>query len=334
MPVVVSTVPQSRFNLYDISFPAGWEVRFVEAPYSDETLIDQCRGADYLFVGSTQAVSARVIEASPSLRFIQVEGVGFDKVEAEAAARAGLPVCNNQGVNAVSVAEFTVGLMLAGLRRMAAADRMIKAKQFEECQKAYRGRGVNEIISRRVGLIGCGAIGRNVARMLIPFGCEVVYFDEYRPSPEVEKELNLSYVTLDELIRTCDIISLHVPVLPHTINMISTPQLNIMKPSALIINASRGEVLDQRALAEALEAGRIYGAAIDTLSPEPPGDDHPLLNLSQEAQDRLLVTPHVAGTTNEAFTDMLKRALANMERAERGEQLQNIVNGVPGARRP
>ncbi|MDR2947185.1 MAG: glycerate dehydrogenase [Candidatus Adiutrix sp.] len=332
MPVVVSTVPPSRFQLYDISFPAGWEVRFTDAPYTDETLIQQCQGADYLFVGSTHAVSAQVIEACPSLRFLQVEGVGFDKVDAAAAAKAGLPVCNNQGVNAVSVAEFTVGLMLAGLRRMAHTDRLIKEKKFAECQAAYRGRGVNEIISRRVGLVGCGAIGRNVARMLMPFGCTVVYFDEFRPTPEQEKELNLTYVPLDELIRSCDVISLHVPVLPNTINMISKPQLEMMKPSTLLINASRGEVLDQYALAEALEAGRIYGAAIDTLSPEPPGDDHPLLNMSQEASDRLLLTPHVAGTTNEAFTDMLRRTIANMERVERGEQLHNIVNGVAGAR--
>ncbi len=270
MPVVVSTVPQSRFNLYEIAFPQSWEVRYVEAPYSDEALIAACRQADFLFVGSTHEVSAEVIENSPSLRFIQVEGVGFDKVDVGAAAKAALPVCNNQGVNAVSVAEFTVGLMLAALRRMASADREIKAGHFEECQKNYRGRGVNEMISRRVGLIGCGAIGRNVARMLMPFGCQVVYFDEYRPSPEVEKELALTYVTLEELIGTCDIISLHVPVLPHTLNMISKPQLEMMKPSALIINASRGEVLDQYAPAEALEAGRIYGAAIATHSTDEP----------------------------------------------------------------
>ena len=332
MPVLVSTVPKSRFDLYQISFPAGWEVRFVDYPVPDEVLIEQCRGADFLFVGSVHAVSAKVIAESPSLRFIQVEGVGFDKVDVEAAAKHNLPICNNQGVNAVSVAEFTVGLMLSAQRRMAPADREIKAGRFEECQKTYRGRGVNEIISRRVGLIGCGAIGRNVARMLMPFGCQVVYYDEYRPSLEVEKELQLTYVELEELIRTCDIISLHVPVLPHTVNMISKSQIEMMKTSALIINASRGEILDQYALAEALEAGRIYGAAIDTLSPEPPGADHPLLNLSPEARDRLLVTPHVAGTTNEAFTDMLKRALANMERVWAGEKPQNIVNGVAEAR--
>ena len=334
MPTVVSTVPQSRFELYQVSFPTGWEVRFLDAPYTDEALIGQCRGADFLFVGSTHAVSAQVMENCPDLRFIQVEGVGFDKVDTAAAAKVGLPVCNNQGVNAVSVAEFTVGLMLAAQRRMAPADREIKAGRFEECQKAYRGRGVNEMCSRRVGLIGCGAIGRHVARMLMPFDCEVVYYDEYRPTPEVEKELKLSYVELEELIRTCDIISLHVPVLPHTINMISGPQLEMMKPSALIVNASRGEVLDQYALAGALESGRIYGAAIDTLSPEPPGADHPLLKLSQAAQDRLLVTPHVAGTTNEAFLNMLKRAIANMERVLAGEALQCVVNNVPEARKP
>jgi phosphoglycerate dehydrogenase-like enzyme len=334
MPTVVSTVPQSRFDLYQVSFPAGWEIRFLDAPYTDEALIEQCRGADFLFVGSTHAVSARVMESCPDLRFIQVEGVGFDKVDVAAAARVGLPVCNNQGVNAVSVAEFTVGLMLAGQRRMVPADREIKAGRFEECQKAYRGRGVNEMCSRRVGLIGCGAIGRHVARMLRPFACEVLYYDEYRPGPEIEKELGLTYVELEELIRTCDIISLHVPVLPRTLNLIARPQLEMMKPGALLINASRGEVLDQYALAGALESGRLYGAAIDTLSPEPPGADHPLLNLSPAARDRLLLTPHVAGTTNEAFIEMLRRAIANMQRVLAGEKLRCVVNKVAEARKP
>lgn len=334
MPIVVSTVPRSRFELYHVNFPAGWPIRFLDAPYTDEALIDQCRGADFLFVGSVHPVSAKVIENAPSLQFIQTEGVGFDKVDVQAAAAVKLPVANNQGVNSGAVAEFTVGLMLAALRRMAPTDREIKAGRFEECQKAYRARGVNEMRSRRVGLIGCGAIGREVAKRLGPFGCELVYFDEYRPAPEVEKELRLTYVTLDELIRTCDVISMHVPVLPHTVNMISTPQLEMMKPSALIINASRGEVLDQAALAQALEAGRIFGAAIDTLSPEPPGADHPLLHLSPAARDRLLVTPHVAGTTDEAFMDMLRRSVANMERALAGEKLANVVNGLTEARRP
>ena len=334
MPVVATNVPKSRLDAYGVNFPDGWEVRMVQSPYDDQTMIDNCRGADILFVNSVDPISAAVIEAAPSLRYIQVEGVGFNNVDVEAATNSGLPVCNNQGVNAMSVAEFTVGLMLASLRRMFPTDREIKAGRFLECQKAYRARGVYEMKSRTIGLIGCGAIGRNVARMLMPFGCRLVYFDEFRPTLEVEQELYLTYLPLDDLIKESDIISLHVPVLPQTINMISKAQLELMKPSAIVVNTSRGEVLDQRALAEILESGRIYGAAIDTISPEPPQPDHPLLHLSPEAQDRLLVTPHVAGTTNEAFTDMLVRSMANMERAFSGEKLQSVVNGVTEVRAP
>jgi phosphoglycerate dehydrogenase-like enzyme len=334
MTSVVSTVPKSRFDLYQVKFPTDWEVSFLDAPYSDEALIEKCKGVDFLFIGSTHAISSKVVENIPSIRLLHVEGVGYDKVDVEAASKVGLPVCNNQGVNAVSVAEFTVGMMLTALRRMVPADREIKAGRFEQCQKDYRGQGVNEMCSRKVGLIGCGAIGRNVVRMLQPFQCEVVYYDEYRLSAEQEQELHLKYLPLDELLSYCDIISLHIPVLPKTINMISKPQLQSMKPNAIIVNASRGEVLDQYALAEALESGRIAGAAIDTLSPEPPGGDHPLINLSQTAQDRLLLTPHVAGTTNEAFIEMLKRAIANMQRAVAGEALKTVVNKIPLARAP
>ena len=137
---------------------------------------------------------------------------------------------------------------------------------------------------------------------------------------------------LEELLQECDVISLHVPVLPDTINMIGARQLALMKQTALLINTSRGEVVDQEALAEALENGQIYGAAIDTLSPEPPPRGHPLLNLSTEAAARLILTPHIAGTTDEAFTRMLKWSVDNIQRVIDGLPPNNVVNGIQKAR--
>ncbi len=329
MPVVISTLPKSHYDRYGFEFPPDWEIRYVSA--AEEAMIEEGREADIIHVGAVDAVSAEVIKQAAKVRLIQSLGVGFNRIDYEFAAEQGIPVCNNQGANAGPVAEFTVGMMISALRRMTPVDRDIKGGRFAECMKAYWARGVDEISSQKIGLIGCGAIGRNVARLLLPFGCPVFYYDAYRPAPDLEKELKLTYLELDDLIRQCDIISLHVPVLPHTLNMISKPQLEMMKPNAILINTSRGEVLDQAALAEALEAGRIYGAAIDTLSPEPPEADHPLLNLSPSANDRLLVTPHVAGTTNQAFQRMLAGSLSNMKKVLAGEQPDNIVNNV---RRP
>lgn len=330
---VVSTVPRERFKRYEVDFPSGWEVTYLNYPLSDEEFIKACDGADFLFVMSTHEVSRNVIANSPSLRMLHVEGVGYDKVDFVAATEFGLPVCNNRAVNNVSVAEHTVGLIISGLRRFALADHQLKRRDFLEVQSEFRRQGVRELFSRHIGLIGMGAIGQEVARMLAVFGCRISYYDLYRPTSEHEQELNISYLELDKLLQECEIISLHVPALPETINMIGARELASMKRTALLINTSRGELVNQVALAEALENGEIYGAAIDTVSPEPPPRDHPLLTLSSEAAARLILTPHVAGTTDEAFTRMLTWAISNMQDALDGALPKNIVNGVKSVRK-
>jgi phosphoglycerate dehydrogenase-like enzyme len=333
MTVIASTVPKARFDQFNITVPNDWTIKFLNDDATEEQMIEEARDAEFFLVTSVQRVSAKVIQSLTKLRLLHVDGVGFNGIDVAAATEVGLPVCNNRGVNASAVAEFAVGAMIAGLRRMMLIDRETKAGRFAECQKAYRATGVNEMSSRHVGIIGCGAIGRNVARLLKPFGCKLYYFDERRPSPEVEKELGVVYLELNELLKTCDIISLHVPLLPDTINLISGPQIEMMKPSAMIVNTSRGEAVDQYALAEALETGRIYAAVIDTLFPEPPENDHPLLRLSPEAQDRLLLTPHTAGTTNEVFEEELKMVIVNIQRELSGESLKNCVNGMTHGRK-
>jgi len=130
---------------------------------------------------------------------------------------------------------------------------------------------------------------------------------------------------LDELLRTCDVITLHVPVLPSTRGMINAEALDKMKPETLLINTARGELIDQDALYEALAAGKIYGACLDVFTPEPVPEDLTLLNLPDEAKDRLIATPHIAGTTDEAFKRMLQWSIDNVQRMENGEEPINIV---------
>ena len=329
MPVVVTTVDKRHFEQYNMYFPESWEVRHVDWTISDDSLIEACKGADFLFVFPTQRVSRYVIENSPSLRYIQCEGVAFDKIDLQAADECEIPVCNNKGANALSVAEFTVGMMITMQRRLLPTDREIKAGNFLQCQTAYRARGVKELRSAHVGIIGLGDIGRNVARMLKPFNCrKISYTDIVHPGEAVEKELNVSALSFEELIKHCDIITMHVPVTPETINMISDKEIEMMRPDAMIINTARGEVLDQHAVARALEAGRIYGAGTDVLSPEPPPADHPLLNLSPAAADRMYITPHVAGTTDESFEEMIRRSIINMQNVLDGKPLNCVVNNI------
>jgi len=325
---VVSTVPKSRFETYGVAIPEEWNVLFIESTVSDDEKIMACKDADFLFVGSTHEVSAEVIKNSKSLRMIHVEGVGFNKVDYETAKQEGIPVCNNRASNNSAVAEHTVGLIIAALRRIPLGNKELYVRDYSEVQGEFRRQGIHELSAMHIGVIGMGAIGQETARMLSVFGCKISYYDAYRPSPEREKELGIEFMELDEIIKTCDVISLHVPVLPSTEGMIGKDQLKMMKKSAVLVNTSRGELVDQDALVDALESGEILCAAVDTVTPEPPAKDHPLLNMSKEASARFIISPHIAGTTVEAFTRMLQWAIADFQKVLDGEMPNNIVNGV------
>ena len=323
---ITCTVPLQRFEKYGVFFPEEWEIDYLSDLCTDEEMIASAEKSDVLFVTSMQRVSRRVMEACPGLRLIHVEGVSFDKVDVVAAAECGIPVCNNKAVNCASVAEHSVGLMLAGLRHTARVDRQIRAMGYAAAKTRSLSEGVRELNSQHVGLIGLGVIGREIVSRLRPFGCRISYYDVVRLLEEREKETGVGYLPFEELLHSCDIISVQVPVLPSTVHMLSGPQVAMMKPTALVINVSRGEIIDNEALAEALEGGRIFGAALDTVDPEPMPADHVLLNMSPEAMDRLTLTPHIGGMTDEAFGRMLRWAIANFRRLEKGEALVNAVN--------
>ena len=329
---VVTTIPTKRFKRFGVSFPPEWEVSYLEYPIPDEILINACQGADFLLVSSTHAVSKKVIENTPSLRLLHVDGVGYDMANVETAKEVGLPVCNNHSSNSTSAAEHTIAFMLTGLKRLCLVDKQLKTRDYQEVEREYLAKGVRELSSQHVGLIGLGAIGQEVARLLQPFGCKISYYDMFRQPPELELKLKVLYVSLEELLQECDIISLHVPALPDTRDLINQKNISLMKPDALLINTSRGEIIDQLALAEALEEGRINGAAVDTIVPEPPGENHPLFTLSEKASNRIIITPHVAGKSDEAFKRMLNWAIANMKRVVNGEKPVNIVNEIEEAR--
>ncbi len=324
----VSTVPQSRFDTFKVDLPAEWDKAFIDYPCTDEALIKACQDADVLLVGSMHKVSEAVVRNSPSLRMIHTEGVGFDKVAVDAAADIGLPVCNNRAVNNTSVAEHTVALMLAALKQVVYANSKITAENYEEIQGQLRSEGVHELGSQHVGLVGGGAIGREVARLLGVFGCKISYYDVFRLKPEQERELNLNFVSLEDLLQQCDVISLHVPVLPDTLNMINEQTIGLIQKSAILINTSRGELIDQAAMASALENGAIKVLAVDTISPEPPKADHPFMTLSESAKDRLILTPHLAGTTSEAFTRMLQWVIKDTEDVMAGKLPSRVCNKV------
>ncbi len=323
---VVVTVPESRFDKYGIHFSDEWEITYLSAPYTDEELIKAIGDKEYLLVMATHPVTKTVIDACPNLKFIQSEGVAFNKIDIEAAKAKGVIVSNNKGANADAVAELTVALMLECYRTMAYFDRRLKSESFTAVKQDSLAAGVRELRGKHIGFVGMGAIAKEAAKRLQNWKVKMSYYDVFRPTPEQEAELGISYLPFEELVKECDLISMHIPVLPTTINMMGAEQFKAMKKTAMLINTARGEVVDQEALAAALEAGEIAHAGLDVLSPEPTPADHPLLNMSEAGMNRLTLTPHNGGMTDEAFITMLTVATENMERMEKGEEPINIVN--------
>jgi lactate dehydrogenase-like 2-hydroxyacid dehydrogenase len=328
MAIIVSVMPKWRFDTSSVELPQQWDFHFIN-PATAAELTDACRQADCLLVpASFPEINAPMLRQLSHIKLIQTVGAGYDLIDCKAAAELGIPVANVPGANANSVAEFTVGLVIALQRQLLTADRETKAGQYAAIRQSLLKTGLNEIAGSLVGLVGLGAIGRQVARILKFLGASVCYYSRSGRSVALETELGITYKPLQELLATSNIVSVHVPLTADTQGLIGRYELGLMSPGSLLVNTARGEVIDQQALAEMLETGHIGGAAVDVVSPEPPPQNHPLLTLSPEARDRLLLTPHIAGVTIGAFRDMLLGALANIGRVLAHQPPENVVNGV------
>ncbi len=268
----------------------GFEVAYREYP-GEEELIELVRDADALIVRSKPVVTRRVIEAGEKLKVIGRAGVGLDNIDLESAREKGVEVINTPGAPTRSVAELAIGLMLAVVRRIAYADRRMREGKWvkKECMGF-------ELYGKTLGIIGFGRIGREVARIAHHgFGMKIIYYDVVKASEEVVRELDAQYMDLDELLRRADIVSIHVPLLPSTRHLINEGRLRIMKKTAILINTSRGGVVDTNALVKALREGWIAGAGLDVYETEPLPENHPLTKL-----DNVVLTPHIGSTTWEA----------------------------------
>lgn len=327
MVKVVTNLPEERIKRYNVKPPEDFHLEFIKYPYTDEEIIEASKDAMFLFL-SLSPVSKNVIENLTTVKLIQSEGSGYDGIDLEAAKKAGIYVCNAKGVNKDAVAEHTIGLMLAVLRRTVEADNEIKKGNFVSNYREYEEKGIRELSSCHIGIIGLGDIGKEVAKRLKPFKCKVSYYNIIRESKEVEEKLGVNYMPFEQLCRCSDIISLHIPLIDSTRNLINKETFNLMRKDSILINTARGEIVNQHDLAEALIQGRIEGAAIDTLSPQPPNKNHPLLKLPEHASKRIILTTHIAGITSEAFARMQVIAWENMKKVLKGERPDNVVNDL------
>jgi phosphoglycerate dehydrogenase-like enzyme len=331
---VLSILPENRFIEAGVRLPAELKLHF-EDVRREEDIIAACRDMDALFLPAAYPpITAHVLKRIPSVQMIQSAGAGYDQVDVESAAALGIPVANSPGHNTGTVAELTVAMLIALQRRMLQADREIKAGRYQRVRERLFRIGLSELGETTLGLVGFGAVGRKVAQVAGLLGASIIYYDVNRPSADEEQALKAQYKPLHDLLAACGAVSLHAPLTPATRNLIGAGELARMPAGAYLVNTARGELIEPRALAAALESGHIAGAALDTLAPEPPPGDHPLLNLTPGAGERLLLTPHIAGTTRGAFHRMLTGALKNLQTVAGGGPPRHVVNGILKTRSP
>jgi len=265
------------------------------------------------FIAGLDYITKNVIEAAPRLRVISRYGVGVDRVDIDAATSRGIIVTNTPGTNSASVAELTVGLMLALLRKIC---------QLNQSTKSGKWALLNTISlkNKRVGLVGFGAIGKETALRLQPFGCIILASDPFIPQ-SVAKNYPVAFRDLDSLLSESDVVSLHLPATSETEKIVDFSFLSKMKRGAFLINTARGELLDHDAVLNALESGQLGGLAIDAFDQEPPNLQDPLLALEQ-----VIATPHCGSHTDDAMNSMGRMALEHCLICLRGEIPGHIVN--------
>jgi glyoxylate reductase/D-3-phosphoglycerate dehydrogenase len=242
---------------------------------------------------------------------VQLLSAGYDDVDLEAARRAKVPISNNGGANAISVSEHAMMLMLAVSRRVIWQHGNVSGGRWRGNGPAPR---MYEMFDKTLGIVGLGTIGKKVARLAKAFGMRVQYYDIARLSEDAEDALGVRFRLLRELLKSSDVVSLHVPLNDSTRGMIGAGELALLKPTAILINTCRGPVIDEPALYRALSEDKFFGAGLDVFDQEPPPADNPLLKLPN-----VLLTAHFAGPTWDNHVARFRNAFDNVQRVHRGE---------------
>jgi phosphoglycerate dehydrogenase-like enzyme len=296
--------------------PDGFELTLCEQGIPAEQRRAAVAGADYLVVYS---VSFEDLDVAKKVRLLQLLSAGYDKIDVQGLAQAGIPVADNGGANAPTVAEHALLLMLAVYRKLPMHH---DALQRGEWIGLREGLSLRELRGKQVGIVGFGRIGRDIARMVNGFLATPVYADAMAAPAQVERELGVQRLELDELLATSDVVTLHTPLNESTRGLIDAAALSRMKRSAILVNTSRGPVVNEADLVAALARGQIAGAGLDVFEHEPIAADHPLLGLNN-----VVLTPHLAGTTIDTWTRRLEFGFGNIQRVASGDAPLSVVNG-------
>ncbi len=293
--------------------PADLRIDFLEGDRQDE-LLERLPGYGYVIGGD---LKRRHFEAAPGLRLLQCLGVGYDSVDLDAARDHGVAVATTPEGTVEGVAEHVMLMALALNKQLLVADAALRRGEW----LVWQLRATSHMMFGQVfGIVGLGRIGREVAKRARAFGVDLVYFDPERAAAAVEAELGVRYLPFDELLRTVDVLSLSTPLDAVTRHLVGERELGLMKRGAVVINTSRGGVIDERVLVRALEEGRIRGAGLDVFEAEPTAADNPLLSMRST-----VLTPHIATGTRQAMAIKARAQFANIARVVAGEPPINRV---------
>lgn len=289
------------------------------APPPKKTIIEKAKDVDALATLLSDKIDAEVFDAAPKLKMIAQLAVGFDNVDVQEATKRGIYVSNTPEVLTDTTADFAWTLLMALARRVVEADKYVRMGKWKVGWHPAMLQG-RDVYGATMGIVGAGRIGYAVAKRATGFSMKILFYDVI-PRPEMEKDFGAKKVDLDELLRQSDFVSVHVPLMKETHHLINAEKLRLMKKTAYLINNSRGPVVDEKALYEALNEGRIAGAGLDVFEQEPTSLANPLLKL-----DNVVVAPHISSASYETRSKMAEMVADNLIAFFEGKKPPNLIN--------
>ena len=324
MPIeVVCLRPEDDFLKVGVTPPDSLSIHYL-SPDDSELAVHLAEARALLIPAVGPVLPAKLFDGS-RIELVQVTGAGVDRLDEDAMKAQGIAVSNVPGGSAAAVAEYAVSSTILLLRRICWADAELRKGNYVEARINMVAENLSGLEGLTVGVVGLGIIGMAVAKAFQCMGSRIVYHDPAIRDTDPASQLGARELPLNELLDSADIVSLHVPLLSSTKSMIGDNELEQMKSGAILINAARGGIVDEAALAAHLLSGHLGAAAVDVYSTEPPLPDNPLLSIGDEVGGRLLLTPHIAGVTRQSWAFLFRSALQNVERV--------LIHGEPPANR-
>ena len=321
---IISLRPEKDFTNNSASPPSIFDVKFFDK-YSIDA-IEYIKKADAVILPAVGEYIDTHVFKNSKIKILQITGAGFDRISEKEIRKLNINVCNVSGVNSNAVAEFCVGSSISLLRSFKKADKNIFAGEYVKIRDKIIKDKLFELNGLKVSIIGLGPIGMTTAKYFKMFGCKIFCHDIYNIDKNFLNELDSKQVSFKEALKISDIISFHLPLNNNTKNLVNKNNISLIQPNSIIINASRGGIINENDLAEALKNNHLRGLAIDVFQDEPIKPNNPILNLPEKIQNNVILTPHIAGITKQSWNQLFKESWLNIENCLLGKPFKYLVN--------